>query len=639
VSASSRAPSSGLLARLKRRPVQYLLDVAALSAAFVLSYLIRFEFALPHDVRDLCLRQLPLVVLFQFAALSVFGVYAFIWRYVGMAELMAFVRAAVTSFVPLVAMRLAFPESLRDFRVPLSILLLDVGLAFSAVVGLRILRRLFFERYERGGRLAAADVEKKRALLVGAGRAGVLAAKELLGREDSGLDVRGFVDDDPLKKDSVIHGLRVLGTTADLSGLVKHLAIDEVVITIAQAPRPNLRRIVGICEEIPVHVRIMPGIWEILQGDVKVSSLRDVEIEDLLGRDPVRLDEEQVKAFLSGRRVLVTGAGGSIGSELCRQVARLAPASLLLVERAEFVLFDIHREIRRLWPDVRVVPLVGDVGDDARMRAIFAAYRPEVVLHAAAHKHVPLMEENPTEAIRNNTLATRTLGRVAGESGAEVFVLISTDKAVRPTSVMGASKRLAELVVQDLDGCFPTRFLAVRFGNVLGSTGSVIPIFREQIRAGGPVTVTHPEMVRFFMTIPEASQLVLQAGAMGKGGEIFILDMGEPVKIVDLARDMILLSGLRPGEDIEIVFTGTRPGEKLYEEVATTVENVAKTGHPKIFVGTMCPADGAHLEKALEALDRLARGDDAAGIREALGRIIPEAALDGRAAIPVAILG
>jgi FlaA1/EpsC-like NDP-sugar epimerase len=636
VNASSRAPSSGLLARLKRRPVQYLLDVAALSAAFVLSYLIRFEFTLSHDVRDLCLRQLPLVVLIQFAALSVFGVYAFIWRYVGIAELQVFVRAAVTSFVPLLAMRLAFPESLRDFRVPLSILLLDAGLAFSAVVGLRILRRLFFERYEKGGGLAATDVEKKRALLVGAGRAGVLAAKEILGREDSGFDVRGFVDDDPLKQDSVILGLRVLGPTASLKGLVKHLAIDEVVITIAQAPRREIRRIVRICEEIPVKVRIMPGIWEILQGNVKVSSIRDVEIEDLLGRDPVRLDEEQLRAFLSGRRVLVTGAGGSIGSELCRQVARLAPASLLLVERAEFVLFDVDREIRRLWPDLNVVPLVGDVGDESRMRSIFEVHRPEVVLHAAAHKHVPLMEGNPGEAIRNNTLATRTLGRVAGESGAEVFVLISTDKAVRPTSVMGASKRLAELVVQDLDGRFPTRFLAVRFGNVLGSTGSVIPIFREQIRAGRPVTVTHPDMVRFFMTIPEASQLVLQAGAMGKGGEIFILDMGEPVKILDLARDMISLSGLRPGEDVEIVFTGMRPGEKLYEEVATTGENVARTGHPKIFVGTIRPIDSARLEAALGDLEASAWRNDEAAIREMLGRIIPEAALDGHAVTPVA---
>jgi FlaA1/EpsC-like NDP-sugar epimerase len=465
---------------------------------------------------------------------------------------------------------------------------------------------------------------------VGAGRAGVLAAREILGREDSGLDVRGFIDDDPLKQNSVILGLRVLGATADLKGLVKHLAIDEVVITIAQAPRREIRRIVGICEAIPVRVRIMPGIWEILQGNVKVSSIRDVEIEDLLGRDPVRLDEELLRAFLSGRRVLVTGAGGSIGSELCRQVARLGPSKLLLVERAEFVLFDIHREIQRLWPAVKVVPLVGDVGDELRMRAIFEAYRPEVVLHAAAHKHVPLMEENPTEAIRNNTLATRKIGKIAGECGAEVFVLISTDKAVRPTSVMGASKRLAELVVQDLDGRHATRFLAVRFGNVLGSTGSVIPIFREQIRAGGPVTVTHPEMVRFFMTIPEASQLVLQAGAMGKGGEIFILDMGEPVKIVDLARDMISLSGLRPGEDIEIVFTGTRPGEKLYEEVSTTGENVARTGHPKIFIGTIRPVESARLEEALAALEASACRNDEAAIRETLGRIIPEAALEGR---------
>lgn len=629
VNASSRMPSSDLLARLKRRPVQYLFDVAALSAAFVLSYLIRFEFTLPPDWRDLCLRQLPLVVLFQFAALSVFGVYAFIWRYVGMAELKAFVRAAITALVLLVAMRLAFPESLRDFRVPLSILLLDACLAFGAVLGLRVLRRLFSERYEKGSHRAATDVEKKRALLVGAGRAGVLAAKEILGREDSGLDVRGFVDDDPLKQNSVILGLRVLGTTADLKGLVKRLAIDEVVITIAQAPRREIRRIVGICEEIPVRVRIMPGIWEILQGDVQVSSIRDVEIEDLLGREPVKLDEEELRRFLVGRTVMVTGAGGSIGSELARQIARLGPRQLLLVERAEFALFDIDREIRRRWPDAQPIPVVADIGEESRMRAVFELYRPQVILHAAAHKHVPLMEANPGEAIRNNVLGTHRLGSLAGEYGADVFVMISTDKAVRPTSIMGASKRVAELVVQDLDRRYRTRFVAVRFGNVLGSTGSVIPIFREQIRSGGPVTVTHPEMVRYFMTIPEASQLVLEAGSMGHGGEIFVLDMGEPVKIVDLARDMITLSGLKPHEDIDIVFSGIRPGEKLYEEVGTEEENVVRTDRPKILIGRIAAYPQEAVEKAVGSLRRLAEDGDQESIRRFLEELLPEARLGG----------
>ena len=624
---------AGLWARLRNRPVQYLLDLGVLSAAFFLAYGLRFEFDMPRGMLQRAVTQLPLVILVQFGVLSIVGVYAFIWRYVGVRELLVFGKAAFAATVPLAVLRLVLPESLQVLRVPFSVILVDAVLGFGGVLSLRVLRRVTWEHWEKDRNVPEA-VERKRALLVGAGSAGVLALKEILGRRDAELDVRGFVDDDFVKKESVIQGVRVLGSTFELPGLVKHLDIDEVVITIAQAPRREIRRIVRICEEIPVKVRIMPGIWEILQGNVKVSSIRDVEIEDVLGREPVRLDEEQLRVFLSGRRVLVTGAGGSIGSELCRQVARLGLGALLLVERAEFVLFNVDREMRRLWPGLNVVPLVGDVSDEARMRAIFAVHRPEIVLHAAAHKHVPLMEANPGEAIRNNSLATRTLGTIAGESGVEAFVLISTDKAVRPTSVMGASKRLAELVVQDLDGRFKTRFLAVRFGNVLGSTGSVIPIFREQIRAGGPVTVTHPDMVRFFMTIPEASQLVLQAGAMGKGGEIFILDMGEPVRIVDLARDMIALSGLKPGEDIDIVFTGTRPGEKLYEEVSAASENLGRTAHPKISVGTIHPIDRGRLEAALEELDALASANDEAGIRAALARVIPEATLGGAAAPP-----
>jgi FlaA1/EpsC-like NDP-sugar epimerase len=619
-------PPSGVWARLRNRPIQYVLDIAVLSGAFLLSCAVRFEFSFPPERWTLSLRQLPLVVLFQFGALSIFGVYAFIWRYVGMAELKAFVRAGVAATAPLVALRLALNGTLQDFRVPLSILLIDGGLGFGAVFSLRVLRRLFYERYEKGAR-SPDDAGRKRVLLVGAGRAGVLALKEIQGRGDSELNVRGFVDDDPGKMDSVIQGTRVLGATSDLPGLVGHLGIEEIVITIAQAPRKDIRRIVRICEEIPIRVRIMPGLWEILQGQVQFSSMRDVEIEDLLGREPVMLDETQLRAFLVGRTVMVTGAGGSIGSELARQVARLGPRELLLVERAEFALFEIEREIRSRWPDARPLPVVGDVRDDARMRAVFETHRPQVILHAAAHKHVPLMEANPGEAIRNNVLGTHCLGAIAGEFGAEVFVMISTDKAVRPSSIMGASKRVAELVVQDLDRRFPTRFVAVRFGNVLGSTGSVIPIFREQIRNGGPVTVTHPEMVRFFMTIPEASQLVLEAGAMGQGGEIFVLDMGEPVKIVDLARDMILLSGLKPHEDIDIVFSGIRPGEKLFEEMATDEENVVRTPKPKILIGKIAAYPPGVVDAALITLERLAESGDQESIRRFLEELLPEARL------------
>ena len=617
---------SGVWQKLRNRPVQYLLDGAVLSFAFLLSYAVRFELSLDGPNLARCLRQLPLVVLLQFATLSMCGVYFFIWRYVGMAEVRVFARAATYATIPLVVMRLALPESFQEFRVPLSVLFFDALLAFGGVLSLRVARRILWEKRESGNRVAE-PIEKKRALLVGAGRAGVLALKELLGRGDSELDVRGFVDDDPEKQDSTIHGMRILGTTQDLPGLVKHLRIDEVVITIAQAPRRDIRRIVRICEEIPVRVRIMPGIWEILQGDVQVSEIRDVEIEDLLGRDPVELDEEELRRFLVGRTVMVTGAGGSIGSELARQVARLGPRALLLIERAEFALFEIDRELRKSFPDVPLFPVVADVGDEKRMRTVFEERRPHVILHAAAHKHVPMMETNPAEALRNNVLATHTLGTLAGTYDAEVLVLVSTDKAVRPTSLMGASKRVAELVVQDLDRRYRTRFLAVRFGNVMGSTGSVIPIFREQIRAGGPVTITHPDMVRYFMTIPEASQLVLRAGAMGHGGEIFVLDMGEPVRILDLATDMIQLSGLRPHEDVEIIFTGIRPGEKLVEELGTAEENVARTDHPKIFIGRLSAYPADRIERGLDRIRSLVTGGHEAAIRRFLEEFLPEARL------------
>ncbi|HEX8117054.1 MAG TPA: nucleoside-diphosphate sugar epimerase/dehydratase, partial [Pyrinomonadaceae bacterium] len=414
---------------------------------------------------------------------------------------------------------------------------------------------------------------------------------------------------------------------------VEDLDIDHVIVTVVHASREQFRRILDICEQIPVRVRVIPGLEEILQGRVTFTRIRDVQIEDLLGREPVQLEEAEVRGFLAGKAVMVTGAGGSIGSELARQLARFQPASLLLVERAEFALFEIERELRAAYAGLNVVALVGDVGDRGRMRAIFDARRPQIVFHAAAHKHVPMMESNPAEAVKNNVLATHALGEVAGEYDAEVFVLISTDKAVRPTSVMGASKRVAELVIQDLDRRYETRYVAVRFGNVIGSTGSVIPIFREQIRKGGPVTVTHRDMVRYFMTIPEAAQLVLQAGTMGKGGEIFILDMGEPVRILDLAKDTITLSGLRPYEDIDIVFTGVRAGEKLFEELNTADEHAARTYHPKIFTGKIAAYTGEQVSWGLEQLARLAAEGQTEEIYHFLQDFLPEACLTSHRAV------
>ena len=613
---------------LPRKQIQFGLDLIILAAAFTLAYLVRFEFQIPRNYVRQVLEQLPYVVLVQLVMLMLAGVYTFVWRYTGLAEVKAFIKAAIWSGALLVFLRLWLPDRFNGWKVPFSVILMDTALAFGGILLLRLSRRSLFEHFEKQEKVKRSFRKPLRpVLLIGAGRAGVLAAKEIQSRGDMDLDVRGFVDDDPKKQRSVIHMIRVVGTTRDLPDLVRRLEIDHVVITIAETSRQEIRRIVEICEQIPVRVRIIPGLYEILQGHVEVSRIRDLQLEDLLGRDPVHLEEANIREFLTGKAVMVTGAGGSIGSELARQVAWFKPSSLLLVERAEFALFDINRELKEIWPTLPIVPLVADVGDEVRMRSIFKGYRPAVVVHAAAHKHVPMMETNPIEAVKNNVLATNLVGELASEFGVEALVLISTDKAVRPTSVMGASKRVAELVVQSLEERSDTRFVVVRFGNVIGSAGSVIPIFQEQIRKGGPVTVTHPDMKRYFLTIPEAVQLVLQASAMAQGGEIYILDMGQPVSILDIAKDAITLSGLKPFEDIDIIFTGIRPGEKLFEELEMGEEQLAKTGHPKIFIGKIGTYSRESVASALQRLAILSQNGHEQDLRRFFNQLLPEARL------------
>ena len=617
------------LSLLVKRKAQIGVDLSALVIAFALAYLLRFDFAVPQAQSEEFLLQLPIVLAIQLATLVGLGIYTLIWRYVGMREAKTFLHAAVIAFAVLVALRYGLPEQVQEFRVPFSIIVMDTILGYGFLLGMRILRRSLYERYEKRSSTPRFAAGKARpVLLVGAGRGGVLAAREILGRGDSGLSVVGVSFKKKSKRGSVIHGVPVFGTTEELPALARALSIDHVVITMANATRAEMRRLLAICETIPIKVRIVPDLYEILQGRLKVSRIRDVEVEDLLGREPVQLDECEVARFLTNRSVMITGAGGSIGSELARQVCRFSPERVLLVERAEFALFEIERELRDSRPELAVDALVGDAGNEERMRLLFALHRPQIVLHAAAHKHVPMMEYCPAEAVRNNVLATNTLGKLAGEMGAEAFVLISTDKAVRPRSVMGATKRMAEVVVQSLDKKYATRFVAVRFGNVIGSAGSVIPLFREQIQRGGPVKVTHPGMVRYFMTIPEASQLVLQASAIGAGGEIFVLDMGEPVNILDLAKETITLTGLRPFDDIDIVFTGIRPGEKLFEELEITEEALARTRHPKIFIGKIAEFPAAKVERGLERLAALARLGLDSELRRFLNSFLPEASLD-----------
>jgi FlaA1/EpsC-like NDP-sugar epimerase len=616
-----------------RRPVQFLADLTVLCAAFFLAYLPAVNVQLGHFYLDTALVQVPFVIFVQFSALFLVGAYSILWRYVSIEDIRVFLKAALISGAILIAFRfLLIFTNFNLWQVPISVILIDTVFAFGGLLGLRVLRRFIYEISEKnkfqGGR---RRVKRVPALLVGAGRMGATLVKEMNGRADAELEIRGFVDDDLRKKGGSVGGYKVLGSTADLARLVDEMNIEQVVITVDDAQGKEIRRILDVCREIPVRAQIVPSLNEIAHGRVSVSRIRDVQIEDLLGREPVKLDDENLHAFLTDRTVMVTGAGGSIGSELVRQIVNYRPQRLLLVERAEFFLFQIERELSAL-DETEYVPLIADVGDEPRMREIFDRFRPEVIFHAAAHKHVPLMETNTAEAIKNNVLATRSIGKLAGEFGAEDFVLISTDKAVNPTSVMGASKRIAEIVVQGLDQTYDTNYIAVRFGNVLGSAGSVVPIFSEQIQKGEAITVTDREMTRYFMTIPEASQLVLQAGALGTGGEIFILDMGKPVKILDLAEDMIRLSGLTPYEDIDIVFTGVRKGEKLFEELEITGENLEKTRHPKVFIGKIATYSSDEVASIVAAFTSAVEISDEKEIRRLFNQFLPEAsiAMDGK---------
>ena len=613
------------------RTAQIVIDLLVLSCALWAALWLRFEGEVPYQMFKRVIFLWPYIVGLQYALLALLGIPRFSWRYIGLREAVRILRALLLSTGVLVAARLllvnVIPGNLyaQYGHLPLGIAIFDFVLAFVGLSGVRVARRLGTERaqiqIQRSQEVGAVRVGT---LLVGAGHAGLLVAKEVERNPSLGIRVVGFIDDNEQTHGTTVHGVRVLGGVNEIERLARAQGARQAIITIASAPGSVVRNVADACQRAGLKVKVVPGLHQLVSGQLNFTRIRDVAIEDLLRRDQVVLDDQAIAVDLCDNVVLVTGAGGSIGSEICRQLSRFGPRRLLLVERAENALFEIDRELRAVFPSLAIEPLVADITDGQRMNQIFRDYAPQVVFHAAAHKHVPMMEWNVSEAVKNNVLGTRGLADMAHGHRTRAFVMISTDKAVNPTSVMGASKRAAEIYIQALAKQSSTRFVTVRFGNVLDSNGSVVPIFREQIGRGGPVTVTHPDMKRYFMTIPEACQLVLQAGAMGRGGEIFILDMGEPVRIVDLARDLIRLSGFLPDE-IEIVFSGIRPGEKLYEELSISDEQAQKTQHPKIFIGRTVaealPVVTAKIDALKMAVDR---DLDANAVRERLGAVVVE---------------
>jgi FlaA1/EpsC-like NDP-sugar epimerase len=591
----------------RHRLLQVLTDAAIIAVSWVLAFELRFDNGLPVYYDTLLRRTILLVVAIKLAVFFMFGFHRRWWRYVSVRDMWSAGRGVlVASIVAYVTVYFVSP--VHNVRLPRSVAAMDLLITLALIAGARLAARTLIERPGFG-----VVARGKEVIVVGAGDAGRLIVQEMQRSRMLSYTPIGFVDDDPRKRNTRILGVRVLGTMDELPRIVRDYKPDELVIAIPSASGETRRRVVEAAQVENVPVKTLPGLYELISGDIDLAGqIRPVQVEDVLGREQVEVDFKQVAAYLEGQTVLVTGAGGSIGSELCRQIARVGPTRLILVDNAETPLFEIERELVDERNFTAAVPVLADVRDRSRLRQVFERYKPAIVFHAAAYKHVPLMEANPLAAVANNALATQTLAEIAAEFDVQRFVQISTDKAVNRQTVMGQCKLLCEWIIETCGGRgdVSTRFVAVRFGNVLNSAGSVVPTFRRQIEKGGPVTVTHPEMTRFFMTIPEAVALVVQAGGIGEAGEIFVLDMGEPVKILDLARNMITLSGRQPDVDVEIAFIGVRPGETLYEKLWADDEAVGPTAHAKIMSLRRPPVDASWLGDRLAELERLvAEGD------------------------------
>jgi FlaA1/EpsC-like NDP-sugar epimerase len=602
-------------------------DCLLVCAAYVLAYLIRFEADIPPEQMALLLQTLPWIVLLKIAIFAWIGLYRGMWRYTSIADLINIIAAAVIS-AGAIALALVLVRRFEGFSR--SVLILDALITLMLVGGIRLLIRVYIQRTIPASFFNPAffpffhpDREKRtRLLIVGAGDAAEKMLREILDNPRVKYRPVGFLDDDPRKRGRSIHGVPVLAPITDIGTLP--IQFDEILIAIPSARGDVMRRIVDLCEKTGKRFRTIPKIDELIEGRISVNTIREVTLEDLIGREEVNLDQEGVSQLIRGKRILVTGAGGSIGSELVRQISRFHPEAIGLLDFSEFNLYQIEMACRRRRVQATVQMYLADIRDRELMNRIFTSFKPHSVFHAAAYKHVPMQEYHPREAFLTNVLGTRNVAEAALNSEVERFVLVSTDKAVRPTNVMGATKRVAEMLIQSINGSQRTRFMAVRFGNVIGSSGSVIPLFQEQIRRGGAVTVTHPEVTRYFMTIPEAAQLILQAGAMGEGGEIFILDMGKPINIAEMARDLIRLHGFEPDREIAIEYIGLRPGEKLYEELITVGEGIIPTSHRKILVLKGLALDPAIFLQGIAALEKIVEHGSSETIRGSLHELVPE---------------
>ncbi|MBQ8279996.1 MAG: polysaccharide biosynthesis protein [Roseburia sp.] len=603
-----------------RRICLVLIDIGIVILASIGALLVRFEFgmdAVPKYYLEIIWEMLPITLPVAIAIFSFFRLYSTLWYYAGATELLYLTAACIVDALFNTGLILYVYRDV-DYPVPRSWYFLYGALllimVFISRFSLRGVKTISSRRNQTG--------KMKRVLIVGAGEAGNAIIKEIVNSRYVNMKIVGIVDDDKAKRGKFLHGIKVIGDRNDIIDIAENRRVDEIIIAMPSTSAQEMKQILDICKQTGCELKRLPGMFQLVNGDVSISKLKDVDVNDLLGREPIKVDLDSIMGYVSGKVVMVTGGGGSIGSELCRQVASHNPKQLLIVDIYENSTYDIQQELKRQYPDLNLVVLIASVRNTKRINMIFEKYRPEIVYHAAAHKHVPLMEDSPNESVKNNVLGTWKVVQAADKYKVKRFVMISTDKAVNPTNIMGATKRICEMIIQTYNNRSETEYVAVRFGNVLGSNGSVIPLFKKQIEAGGPVTVTHPDIIRYFMTIPEAVSLVLQAGAYAKGGEIFVLDMGEPVKIVDLARNLILLSGHKPDEDIQIVFTGLRPGEKLYEEMLMKEEGMQDTANKLIHIGKPIQMDEERFLRQLEELKEyvVTEPDD---IREWVQRIVP----------------